>query len=251
MLQDASFRAALNLGLMVLGLATGDSPQLLAALSTASFSHRVGFPPEAVGLSLDSLLYRPLRFDYFNQDQLTKRITWDVPLPLLTAGALAVVLAYSKRLQASPLAPTYLRDLRDLHSPLAAVAVCHGPECDRRSTPCHQGYLHGPVLRHARILPDRRSTGASHWVGTRRVRPEHAGADNGGVRVRWLLSSLFMLMQPKFFLFYRNGVDGWGEKNYQVGSIDRLLKKETGSVSSRQRAASATRICVRSRLGDG
>ena len=39
--------------------------------------------------------------------------------------------------------------------------------------------------------------------------------------------AVFMLLQPKVFLFYRNGVDSWGEKNYQVRSIDGLRKEET------------------------
>lgn len=224
-LRDASFRAALNLGLMVLGLAIGDSSQLLAALSTAASSHRVGLRPETVSLSLDSLLYRPLRFDYFNQDQLAKWVAWYLPLPLLTAGALAVVFFYSKDLQASPLARMYLR--------VYAVYVLLS----------QRWLLVGAQNAIGELLPAVKSIymgrfydmPASFLIATQLallialVRVAFGKNSWTGRSVSVVVAALavFMLLQPKFFLFYRNGVDGWGEKNYQVGAIDRLLKAET------------------------
>jgi len=38
---------------------------------------------------------------------------------------------------------------------------------------------------------------------------------------------LFMLLRPKIYLFYPIGVDGWGQMNYQVQSLDRLMRAET------------------------
>jgi hypothetical protein len=222
-LRDASFRAALNLGLIILGLAIGDSPQLLAALSIASSSQRAGFPPETVTLSLDSLLYRPLRFDYFNQDPLAKRVAWDLALPLLSAGALAVIFAYSKDLQASPLARMYLR-VYAIYVLLSQRWLFVGVQnAIGELLPAAKGIYMGrfyDMPASFRIAAQLALLGALARVA---------------LAQRWLRRSvslvtaglvLFMLSEPKVFLFYRNGVDGWGEKNYQVAAIDRLLQEE-------------------------
>jgi hypothetical protein len=225
-LKDASPRAVFYLGLIVLGLALGDSPQLLAAISAASFSHRVGFPPETVSLSLDSLLYRSLRFDYFNHDVLAQRLAWELPLPLLTAGAVTIRLACATHLHAYPLAHMYLRVyviylllsqrwlLVALQNAIGGVLPAVNGIYMGRFFDMPASFLIAAQLALLIALAGI-AFGQNHW-------PRRA------VSILVAALAVFMLLEPKVFLFYRNGVDGWGEKNYQVGSIDRLLKEETG-----------------------
>jgi hypothetical protein len=51
--------------------------------------------------------------------------------------------------------------------------------------------------------------------------------------LRWIATAMmggliaFMVLEPKIFLFYPLGVDGWGERNYQIKALEDIRKRET------------------------
>ena len=219
-LRDASARAAMNLGLIVLGLTIGDAPHLLAVFANVGFSHRAGLPPESVDWLVDSLFYRQLQFDYFNQDPFLKQVAWHLPLPILTA--VAVILGIARYLHRGPivLAETYLRVYTVyflLSQRWLFVAV---QNLLAEWLPWVRGIYMGRFFD----VPGSFLIACQLALLVAILR-ELAG------RVKWrqwaLSSSIaafvaLMLIQPKIFLFYRLGVDGWGQLNYQVKSLDRL-----------------------------
>jgi hypothetical protein len=223
-LRDASARAAMNLGLIVLGLTLGDAPHLLAVLANVGFSHRTGLPPESVHWSVDSLLYRTLQFDYFNQDPFLKQVAWHLPLPILTAGA--VILGITLYLRRGPilLAEMYLR-VYAVYFLLSQRWLFITPQnVVAERLPWVRGIYMGrffDVPGSFLIACQLALLVAILRELARRVKWR-----------QWALSSsiaafvALMLIQPKIFLFYRLGVDGWGQLNYQVGSLDRLKSAE-------------------------
>jgi hypothetical protein len=224
-MRDTSLRTALNWLLLVIGLSIGDGPQLLAALANADASHRVGFAPETIDLSLDGLFYYQLRFDYFNQDQLAKKVAWYMPLPLLTLGAVFAAWVRASAASSVSLASTYLRVyavyfllsqrwlfvsmqnlLGDWLKPIKGIYM--GRFFDLPAALLIAGLL--AML----VVLVRESMGSSVW-------PRRALYAVVGALVA------FTMVEPKLFLFYRSGVDGWGELNYQVRALEELKKSET------------------------
>lgn len=224
-LRDASLRAAINLGLIIIGLTIGDLPQLLAALANAASSHRVGFMPESVNWSLDGLFYRQLRFDYFNQDSLAKRIAWDLPLPLLTGGAVLAAYLRSKHSEFKSLGMIYLRvyavylllsqrwlfvsiqnALSEWVPPVGGIFMGRFFDLPASLLIACQLALLVAMLR--------RKIDAHKWP-------------NCVLTTSIVCLVSFMLLEPKIFLFYRNGVDGWGQKNYEVKALANLKAAET------------------------
>jgi hypothetical protein len=222
-LRDLSWRAATNLGFIAIGLTIGDLPQLLAALANAASSHRVGFPQETVDWTMDGLFYRALRFDYFNQDQLAKKIAWDLPLPLLTAGAILVAL--TNRRPATPLAAMYLR-IYAVYFLLSQrwLFVVVQNAIGAWVPPVNGIYMGRFYDMPASFLI---ACQLGLLIGLAREKFGEAKWPTRAVTATVVALIAFMLVQPKLFLFYRNGVDGWGEKNYQVKALDQLVRTET------------------------
>lgn len=224
-LRDVSGRALINLGLIAVGLTIGDLPQLMAALSNAASSHRVGFSPETVEWSLDSLLYRPLRFDYFNQDQLAKRIAWDLPLPLLTAGAIFAASILSIYRKSCPLAALYLRIYAIYFLLSQRWLLVTLQNLVGEWLPMVKGIFFGRFF----------DVPASFLIASQiallvvliRERLGSTKLARYGLTAAITSLILFMLIEPKVFLFYRNGIDGWGQMNFQVRSLERLKNAET------------------------
>lgn len=224
-LRDASWRSALNLSLIVVGLTIGDLPQLLAALANAASSHRVDFLPESVDWSLDGLFYRQLRFDYFNQDSLAKKIAWDLPLPLLTAGAIFAVIARASRGGSALISTTYLRvyAIYFLLSQRWLFVTAQNVLGDW--FPPVRGIFMGRFFD----LPASLLIACQLTLLVALARDKFSLARWPNRAITTVVAALvaFMLLEPKFFLFYRSGVDGWGQKNYEVESLDRLMHAET------------------------
>ncbi len=205
------------------GLAAGDSPQLLAAMANAPFSQRGDWPVEAIDLSTDGLFYRQLQFDYFNQDPLMKAITLTLPGVGVLAG---VGLAWHLR-QARP-------ELRGLADSLLRVSFLYLILSQKWLMVAAQDgvgvflpWVRGIYMGRFYTLPAAfliacaltltaqlcaRSFLVSGWL-------KRLGMVSAAVFIG------FMIIRPKIFLFYPIGVEGWGERNYQVAALEDLKHK--------------------------
>ncbi len=223
--KDVSARAIVNWGLMVFGLSIGDAPQLLSALANGPFSHRSAFHPELIEWSINDLFYRQLRFDYFNQDALAKKIAWDLPLPVLTAGVVMVGLMRLARGQWSPQSITYLRVYAVYFLLSQRWLFVASQNFVGEWIPWIRGIYMGRffdvpasllIACQFALLVSLIVHSLGSWKWPKRL-----------VHVGVLAFVVFMLVRPKVFLSYRIGVDGWGQLNYQVQSLERLMKSQT------------------------
>jgi hypothetical protein len=208
-----------------LSMVVGDAPQLAAALLNAPLSHRGAFPAETVTLSVDSLLYRQLQFDYFNQDPILKIVTRDLPLPALIVGAL---LAWRARRSDQPVAQVAQLFLRLflvyllLSQRWAWVGI---QNLVAEALPWVRGIYMGRFF----TLPASFLVGAG-LAATLFLASRELG---GGRPARLILPAvtaafvLFMLIRPRVFLFYRVGVDGWGQADYRVAALEDLRRSQS------------------------
>ena len=196
-----------------------DSPQLLAALANAAFSHRSEMLPETINMSLDGLFYRQFQFDFFNQDRITKTITMNLP-------ALAII-------SGSAFALFRLRDQRDRSRATALLAVSAlyallsqrwllvgGQNIIGEFLPWVRGiymgrfftlpatFLASCALALISILMLENLKG---WKHTRRV-----------LVATVIGFCAFMTLWPKIALFRPVGIDGWGQFNFEVASLEGL-----------------------------
>ena len=224
-LRDVSIRSATNLGLIVVGLTIGDLPQLLALLANAATSHREGIPPEIVPWSIDGLFYRQLRFDYFNHDVVLQPIAWQYPLPTLTFGAALLGIVQFRGREPAAIASMYLR-----------VYAVYLLLSQRWLFVSAQNVLGEWIPSVRGIFIGRFFDVPASLLIACQLALLVAAVCTWVEKSKWALIPIhlgiaafvgLMLIQPKIFLFYRIGVDGWGEMDYRIKALEDLQKAET------------------------
>jgi hypothetical protein len=222
-LRDFSAQAWRTLALAMAGVCLGDAPQLFAVLANASLSHREGFPPETLDWSIDGLLYRQLRFDYFNQDPVAKPIAWFLPLPLLAMGAVAV--AMSAIWRSTQQGRAYLRVFA-IYLILSQRWLFVGLQnIVGEQLPWVRGIFMGRFFDLPASLLIAFQLALLYSLASDSLTKMRVARHALTVGVCILVA--FMVIRPKIFLFYRNGVDGWGQANYEVKTLDQLSRSDT------------------------
>jgi len=209
---------------VVIGLSIGDAPQLFSALAQAPLSHREAFPPEQLSWTLDGLLYRQLRFDYFNQDPFAKQLAWNLPLPFLSVSVASVALLRWRRGGTTAL-ERKLFVLYALYLGLSQRWLFVGVQAVLGTG---LPWLHGVFMGRFFDVP------ASLLIAlqlalllavVRRAAGDSVPARRFSSLACGLIVGL-LILRPKLFLFYRSGVDDWGQENYQVAALDELRETE-------------------------
>lgn len=219
-----SWHAARQFLLFSVSLLVADSPQLLAVAANAPFSHRANWPGEQIGWSLDGLFYRQLQFDIFSQDKLLEPITLNLPGLTLLSGVPIALYAFWRKSAAATSVAIFFRIVlvwailsqkwfwvtlqaaiqlilpfvsgvymgRFFQIPAAFVIACGMTMVFRLVW----DLLPGRIMRRC---------AAAAAIGF----------------------AIFMIMEPKRFLFYPLGVEDWGERNYEIAALDDIRAKET------------------------
>ncbi len=220
-----SIHALKQVGLFFLALMIADSPQLFAVLANAPLSHRADWPLEQVAFSIDGLFYRQLRFDFFNQDQVLKKITLVLPGLVFLLGLPLALLARRRREELSSVTQMFLRVFllyallaqKWLWVLLQSAAVMVFPWAAGiymgRFWEIPAAFLIACGISLVAFI-------TWHWLLRTSVSKRVAAGLAG-------LFLAFMILQPKVHLFYPLGVDDWGEKNYQIAALDELKNAES------------------------
>lgn len=213
------------------GLAVVDSPQMLAVLSNAPFSHRAAWTSEQLGLSIDGLFYYQMYYDFFNQDQLLKAIVlW---APALTVG-LALPIAWTQR-KTHPDSAVFLRVALVYGALSLKIVMILLQQAVALVLPWIKGLYMGrfyqvPAPFLVPVLIALSLSILYAWLRTKAL-PElfESSAWPRHLAMGALSTSLmFLAFWPKVSLFYPLLVDGWGEKNFQVKAIDDLKARDRG-----------------------
>jgi hypothetical protein len=216
--------AARQFALFAIALLIADSPQFLAVASNAAFSHRAGWPSEEITLSLDGLFYRQLQFDIFAQDHWLALITMNLPgLAFLGGVPLAFYAMWRDKRDPMPL----------LFFRVFAIWAILSQKCLWVSTQAAVGlifpFVAGVYMGRFFQIPAGFIIAAGLVLVSRLVwdRLQDGVARHSAAAVAMGFAG-FMILWPKVHLFYPLGVDGWGERNYQVKALDEIRKRETG-----------------------
>lgn len=208
-------RVFLVIGCFFAALGLAESPQMIAVLYNAPFSHRAAFPPDTLSWTADGLFYYRTYVDFLGQNLVLRAITIWAPHVMLAAGLLAS-----------------LRGPRRHQVFLAVAALFIVLE-----------------LRFAFVLAQQALAVALPWVtGITMVRFHAVPASfliaiicATGLRAvlqetpNWLHRPLVgtfgavvvvALIWPKVALFSPLMLDGWGEANFQVRALDELRTRD-------------------------
>jgi hypothetical protein len=209
--------------LFSLALLIADSPQLFAIASNAALSHRAGWPAEDITFSLDGLFYRQLQFDIFAQDRWLALITLNLPgLVFLSGLPLALYAMWRDKLDATP--SLFLRvfaiwailSQKWFWVSLQALVATLLP------------FVSGVYMGRFFQIPAAFIIACGLTLVCRLV---WGRLPRGLLRVSTATVAIgfagFMIVWPKVHLFYPLGVDGWGERNYQIKALDDIGKRET------------------------
>jgi hypothetical protein len=221
--RESSWRLWRALVTFFAGLALATLPQFLALAFNAPFSHRAGWPIEAVTLSLDGLLYLYPQFDFFAQDKLIGTIVIWLPLVGLT---LAIVLGWPNRRQ-SPFFRLLWRASGLYMLSTLRFAMIGAQAVMAAAWPAILGI--NAVRFHT--VPASFMTAVlvvlSAVVLRERLRPRPFVSRLVAVCLGGIM--LFLFVRPKVSLYYPLMVDGWGEENYQVAALQSLKQSDPGT----------------------
>ena len=201
-----------------IGLVAFDSPQMLAALYSAPWSQRAGFPLETVDTSFLGLLYLQMQFDFFDQDPLLRAIAVCLPPSLLV---IAAVIAWRQR-RDRPECVVFLR-IAFLYSLLSLRFLFIGAQ---RLVGAVFPWVAGVNMIRFHTIPASFLVAIIVTMGFLVIVPL--------LRSRWPLRRvseaaftglvLFLLIWPKISLFYPLMINGWGQKDYEVRTLDELAR---------------------------
>jgi hypothetical protein len=206
------------LGVFFAVVMLADSPQLLAAVCNAAFSHRMTLPSEPLDLSLHGLFYYQPQFDYFDQDKILKALAVVLPWALIMAAA---IVAWRRRHKDASevrcLAVVLLLSVLSIKPLLILIqeAVALAIPWVGAINMVRFHTLPAPFLTAVAI-------GMGAWVAVKPLSPDR-------LRRRLLVVSLtayvgILLVWPKGSLLYPLMIDGWGQDNYEVRALDELRR---------------------------
>ena len=225
--QENSLEFYFKICSVFIGLTIGDLPQLIASISNASISHRSNFDPETINFTFDGLLYRQLRFDYFNQDPVTKFFTWVMPLPLLFSGASTILFFRLKNKIFSTFGLLFIKIFFIYFLLSQRWLFILIQNFIGEWIPPIKGIFMGRFFDFpASFLIACQLTllisMSIQYLSLKKLKLLLAGT--------YTLTAAFILLmwiEPKLFLFYRNGVDSWGQKNYEISFLNTLKNSNT------------------------
>ncbi len=210
--------AAFSLVLMV-----ATAPQLLAIAANGTASHRAGWEIEAIGASVDGLLYRQLQFDLFGQNQALMWVTMNLPWMAFAAGLAMAWRARSgsdaDRAAASaflPVAAIFFLLSQKWAWLLLQMAVVH-------FAPFARGVYMGRFFQIP--APFMIAVGATLALQMAWLAAQGHATARKSLRYGTLGLVAFMALAPKVHLFYDLGVNDWGQANYEVPAVDALRAK--------------------------
>ena len=222
--RDITWHTISRIGLFFTALFIGDCHQLIAALANAAQSHRSNMVPEKLGWTIDLLFYRQLQFDFFNQDIVTKLITMNAPSVALLAGGGAAILLI-------------LRGTSDHISMRAffGIALLFVILSQRWLFVGIQNtvgdfipWIHGIYMGRFFTLPAAFLAGiliaCSIQLVSACIAPASENRAHFGL-ILGLCAVAFMAIWPKLVLMRPLGIDGWGERNFQVPALAQLAKR--------------------------
>lgn len=202
-----------------LGLTVPNLPQAFAAVLNAPASHRAGWLPEPLTVSLGSLFHTQLQYDLFNQDKTLSAITQVLPVALFVPGIGHAVLLLRRKPERRPLALAFITAaglyllfaqkwlLLLIQSAVATVIPWVNGIYMGRFFEIPASFLIAVGL----TLLARLALCELPWAWARR-----AAAAAG------IAFAVFMIVQPKIFLFEPLGLGDWGQANYRVPVLDGL-----------------------------
>jgi hypothetical protein len=215
--------AAWQFAVFAITLLVADSPQFFAIASNAAFSHRAGWPSEEITFSLDGLFYRQLQFDIFAQDHWLALITMNLP-GVAFLGGVPLALYAMWRDKRDPVPLVFFR--------VFAIWAILSQKWLWVSIQAAVGlifpFVAGVYMGRFFQIPAGFIIAAGLALVSRLVwdRLQNGMARHAAVTVAVGLAA-FMIIWPKVHLFYPLGVDGWGERNYQIKALDEIRKRET------------------------
>lgn len=221
--RECSIHLVRQVALFFVGLLVMDSPQLFAAASNAALSYRANWPLEPVDWSIDGLFYRQLQFDFFNQDPIIKKITMGLPRIALVLGA---VLAFLARHQPK---------VREHTKTFAGVALLYTLLSQKWLIVYLQFFVSslipwvkGVNMGRFYTLPAAFLIAAflalSLAILWRLLSPSVAA--RRAALTAMIAFAVFMTVWPKIVLLRPLGIEGWGEKNFQVAALEALKQRQ-------------------------
>jgi hypothetical protein len=208
--------------LFSVALLLADCPQLFAIAANGPTSHRAGWPIEQIGWSIDGLFYRQLQFDIFSQSKLLDFITQNIP-PLTFLIGLPLALLGLRRGEART-EFVFLRIFTiwavlsqkwlwiTLQTGVAFVLPFVNGVYMGRFFQIPAAFLIACGLSLVALMIWQRLNLAALRIAAASVGIGFAA---------------FMIAWPKVHLFYPLGVDGWGERNYQIATLDKIRAQES------------------------
>ncbi|HLC41735.1 MAG TPA: DUF6044 family protein [Methylomirabilota bacterium] len=211
----AAFAFAVAVGVM-------DSPQLLAMLYNAPFSHRVGWPVESLDWSFRSLFYYGLHFDFFHQDKIVKTVLFNLPLILVALGS---IVAWRYRREWAPC--RLFLAIAALYVLLSLKVIFVGAQ---RIAGLIFPWVHGINMERFYTIPAPFLMTVTMAIALFVILPKvpvisRWRAAYGGIVGAFIL---FLLFWPKVSLFYPLMIDSWGEGNFKVRALHELRQSESG-----------------------
>lgn len=212
---DTRLESLMRLGVFSLVLIAAESPQAVAVIANAPDSHRANWTIEPIAPTLDGLLYRQLQYDLFAQDKILAFITRDMPLPYLALSFMFVVFFFRRDDHAR-----FFCRITALHVLLSQKWLMIG--CQRvlaDYVPWVGGVYMGRFFEvPAPFLIALGLTSSLHlfwryksWRFVRQL-----------IRAAVVSFVVFMVVEPKRFLFAPLGIGDWGQANYKVAALEHL-----------------------------
>ncbi|WP_454645542.1 DUF6044 family protein [Bradyrhizobium liaoningense] len=209
-------------------LLLADSPQFFAIMLNAAQSHRSHWPMETVDWSIDGLFYRQFQFDLFNQDGRLRSFTMTMPGLSLLVGLPLAIWQLARGSAQTPLSATATGFLRvfALYALMSQKWLLVSLQnVASLWLPWVSGIYMGRFYTLSAVFLF--ATGITlaaylAWNSFLQSQP-----------LRWLASAavgcliVFMLIEPKVFLFYPIGVEDLGQRNYEVASLQALKSAKT------------------------
>jgi hypothetical protein len=206
-----------------IALLLADCPQLFAIAANGPMSHRSGWPSEQIGWSIDGLFYRQLQFDIFNQDWLLDLITRRLLPVVVLIGLPIAAFARPRSDEEARTASLFLRvfaiwavlSQKWLWISLQSIVAT--------GLPFVKGVYMGRFFQiPAAFVIACGLALAARLVWVRLPRP----AWRYGAATTAVGFAAVMIAWPKVHLFYPQGVNDWGERNYQIAALDKIRAQE-------------------------
>lgn len=218
--------------LFSLGLVLATSPQLFAIMANVGFSHRSNWPAEQVNFtSLDGFLYRQLQFDLFAQDHWLSLITLNLPgISMLVGLTLALWALKFVALRTQAILFIRIFILYALLSQKWFWITIQG--LTSKMFPWVMGIFMGRFFQIPGAFLIAVGLTLTCYLFWNLLLPYADKIFRSNKVPRYISISVagmfvaFMIVWPKWHLFYSLGIHDWGQKNYQIKALENIKQSE-------------------------